>query len=206
MPRKRTIPDDTLLDAALVIVRRSGPESLTFAALAAPTGLAPSTLVQRFGTKAALLRAALSRAWDLLDEQTAAALAAAENGRRGVIDLLVSLSGQYDGARDPDQFADQLLILREDLRDPVLRDRGASWIALLSGEIEARLAGPGVDVGGLGRLVVSQWQGALTVWSFTRDAPLPESVRRSLESVLMPPALQVTKRKRSGNAADTHPS
>ena len=68
MPRKRTISDQDLLDAALVVVRAVGPEALTFAAAASASGLAASTLVQRFGTKAGLLRAALLRAWDLLDD------------------------------------------------------------------------------------------------------------------------------------------
>jgi AcrR family transcriptional regulator len=120
MPRKRTISDQDLLDAALVVVRAAGPEALTFAAAASASGLAASTLVQRFGTKAGLLRGALLRAWDLLDEQTAAAAAAAGPGPGGVVDMLVGLSGSYD-AHD---FADQLRVLREDLRDPVLRERG----------------------------------------------------------------------------------
>ena len=57
------------------MVRDAGPEALTFAAAAAESGLAASTLVQRFGSKAGLLRAALLRAWDLLDER--------DRGRRG---------------------------------------------------------------------------------------------------------------------------
>ena len=48
-----------------------------------------ATIVQRFGTKAALVRAAMSRAWDNLDADTAAADAAAPMGARGVVDLLV---------------------------------------------------------------------------------------------------------------------
>jgi AcrR family transcriptional regulator len=34
MPRKRTISNDALLDAALLIVREFGPDALSFAALA----------------------------------------------------------------------------------------------------------------------------------------------------------------------------
>ena len=120
MPRKRTISDEALLDAALVLVRADGPDSLTFAALAASSGLAAPTIVQRFGTKRALLRAALSSAWDKLDADTAAADEGAPMGTAGVVELLVALSGQYD----PEDYADQLLILREDRRDPTLRARG----------------------------------------------------------------------------------
>jgi AcrR family transcriptional regulator len=177
VPRPRTIPDHDLLDAALVVVREAGPEALTFAAAAQRSGLAASTIVQRFGSKAGLLQAALLRAWDLLDEQTDAAVAAAGPGPDGVVDMLVRLSGSYD-AHD---FADQLRVLREDLRDPVLRERGQIWIARLGQEVERRL---GPDADGLGELVVAQWQGTLTVWSFTRPTPLADAVRTALTALL----------------------
>ncbi|KGM30458.1 TetR/AcrR family transcriptional regulator, partial [Inquilinus limosus] len=71
MPRPRTIPDEALLDGALAVMRRAGPDGITFAAVAAETGLSAATLVQRFGGKTALVQAALLRAWDLLDARTA---------------------------------------------------------------------------------------------------------------------------------------
>lgn len=178
MPRKRTIPDEDLLDAALELVHQEGPEALTFGALAARTGLAGSTLVQRFGSRRALLRAALVRAWDQLDRRTAKADAAAGEGRDGVIELLVTLTGGYPDTAT-DEFADQLLVLREDLRDPVLRARGEAWIAELVAAIDRRLAGAPV-----GPLVVAHWQGLVTVWAFTRPAPLVTFVAESLDELL----------------------
>ena len=182
MPRKRTISDEALLDAALLLVRADGPDSLTFAALAGASGLAAPTIVQRFGSKAALLRAALSRAWDQLDADTAAADDAAPMGARGVVELLVALSGQYKA----EDYADQLLVLREDLRDPVLRARGDAWMHTLTAAIERRLTRRPRDqdrVAGLGRLVIAQWQGTLTVWSFVRHAPLKDAVTSSLDDL-----------------------
>jgi AcrR family transcriptional regulator len=174
MPRKRTIADEVLLDHALVALREVGPDGLTFGAVAERAGMAASTIVQRFGAKPALLRAALLRAWDRLDDDTTAAIAAAGPDAKGVIDLLVMLSGQYE-AHD---YADQLRILREDLRDPVLTDRGRAWLAVLADAIEARV--PSVS----GMLVLAQWQGTLTVWSFTREAPIEDMVRRNLSELL----------------------
>ena len=174
MPRKRTMTDEVLLDHALAVVREVGPDGLTFGAVAERAGLAASTIVQRFGSKPALLRAALLRAWDRLDDDTAAAIAVAGRGAKGAIDLLVRLSGQYE-AHD---YADQLRILREDLRDPVLTERGQAWLAALVDAIEARV--PGVP----GILVVAQWQGTLAVWSFTGEAPIEEMVRRNLRALL----------------------
>jgi AcrR family transcriptional regulator len=180
MPRKRTVPDQDLLDAALVVVRSAGPEALTFGALSRETGLAASTLVQRFGTKAGLLRAALLRAWDLLEEATAAAVSAARPGPAGVVELLVTLTGPHQ-VRD---VADQLRVLREDLRDPVLRERGRVWLGTLADAVEQRLPDVSGGSAGLGNLVLAQWQGTLTRWSFTRDGPLTDAVRDALTELL----------------------
>ncbi len=180
MPRPRTIADEVLLDAALEIIHRSGPSRLSFATLAERVGLAASTLVQRFGTKEALLRGALLRAWDRLDADTTAAIEAASPDGAGVIDLLVALSGQYD-AHD---YAEQLLVLREDLRDSVLRTRGATWIDTLAAAIESRLVDAPGGPDGLGVQVVAQWQGTLTVWSFTRPGRVDVVVRHALEDLL----------------------
>ena len=180
MPRTKTIPDDVLLEAALVIVHRSGPGALTFATLAQKSGLASSTIVQRFGSKANLLQATLLHAWDDLDASTATAAAGATRDATGVVDMLVALSGQYEA----NDYADQLMVLREDLRDPVLRARGEAWISALAAGIEQRLVDAPGGAEGLGELVVAHWQGTLTLWSFTRRGPLPVVVRRSLESLL----------------------
>jgi AcrR family transcriptional regulator len=193
MPRKRTIPDEDLLDAALGLVREVGPDAVSFGSLASRVGLAPSTLVQRFGSKAALLQAALLRAWAQLEAATDEAIGAAPDGPAGVVELLVSLTGQYD-AHD---FADQLRVLREDLRDPVLRARGEAWFATLSEAVEARLVGTRARNGDLGPLVVATWQGTLTVWSFTRDAPVVDVVRHTLEGLLGQLVPESPRRSRS---------
>lgn len=177
MPRPRTIPDEALLDGALAVLRRAGPEGMTFAAVAAETGLSAATLVQRFGSKAALVQAALLRAWDLLDARTAEADAVAAPTPAGAVALLVTLSGDYS-----DDYAEGLLVLREDLRDPALRRRGAAWGQVLAEALGRRLAdaaGPRPD---LGRLMAAQWQGAVLWWGFERGRPLPEAVAAELEA------------------------
>jgi len=171
MPRHRTVSDERLLDAALEVVHGSGPSALSFATLASRVGLSGSTIVQRFGSKADLLQATLLHAWDRLDADTAAAIASAAPDATGVVDLFVALSGMYD----TDDFADQLM---------VLRDRGKRWIALLAGAVEERLRDTPGGSEGLGELLVAHWQGTCTVWSFTRSGPLPAFVRRSMEQLL----------------------
>jgi AcrR family transcriptional regulator len=177
MPRKRSVSDEVILDHALGVAESRGPTALTFQALSAEVGLAPATLVQRFGTKAGLLQAALLRAWDLLDAATAEADELSGAGPAGVVELVTRLSGQYDPAED----ADQILLLREDLRDPVLRGRGQAWIATLAGAVERRLPGAAP---GVGRLVVAQWQGSLTVWQFHREGDLDVALGAAVAALL----------------------
>lgn len=172
MPRPKTRSDEEVLDAALTLLRYG---RLTFASVAAACGLSAATLVQRFGTKDGLRRAALLRAWDLLDERTRTLAASAPRTPQGAIELLVGLSGQYD---DINQYAENLLILREDLRDPALRARGAAWERELVAALEAR-CGPGS-----GPLLAAHWQGAVTWWAFSQDGPLEARLREGLERVV----------------------
>lgn len=195
MPRKRSVSDEAILDDALRLAETRGPAALTFSALSAEVGLAPATLVQRFGTKAGLLQAALLRAWDHLDAATAAADDAAGDGPKGVVELLLALGGEYDATED----ADQILLLREDLRDPVLRARGQAWIAALEAAVERRL--PEADPG-VGRLVVALWQGSVTVWQFQRRGDLDVALGRAVADLLTALGFPVSppRRRRRGTA------
>lgn len=179
MARHKRISDAELLDVALAAMRRVGSDRLSFGRLADEVDLAASTLVQRFGTKDGLVRAVLDRAWDQLDAATTTAIADAVDGTSGVVQLLGALSQQYD-----DDPAQQLLLLRDDLRDPELRARGAAWFERLAGAVEQRLAMVLPDTTGLGEAVVAHWQGAVTLWMFHQDRPagdvITAAVRRHL--------------------------
>src|SRR5690606_26927491 len=118
MARPRTVSDEAILDAAFAVMQRGGgPEALTFASVGKEAGLSPATLVQRFGTRAGLLRAALLRLWDKLDVRTAEADAEAPETPEGAIAMLVRLS---TGSAEIDDYVEGLSLLREDMRDPQL--------------------------------------------------------------------------------------
>jgi len=178
MARSRKIRNEEVLDIVADLLARDGPAALTFQAAAAVTGRSAATLVQRFGTKQQLLQAALLRMWDALDALTAAADAAHAETADGAIDLLVALSAQH-GA-EPEGAAAGLLLLREDFRDPVLRARGAAWGEALGRALGRRL---GTERGpsDLGRMMASQWQGAMLWWGFSREGTLDDHLRRELE-------------------------
>lgn len=196
MPRVKTLPDAEILQAVHRIIHGQGPDAVTFQAVAGACGLSPSTLVQRFGTKSALVRAALLQAWDRLDELTARLAAEIPRTSEGAIALLVGLSGDYGGI---ESYANGLLVLREDFRDPVLRARGAAWKTALTRALDDCLSGhPGAPPG-LGLLMASQWQGSLLWWGFEPQDSVERYVegglRRFVDAVLARP---VGKPDRSG--------
>jgi AcrR family transcriptional regulator len=178
MPRGKILSDRDVLESALGVIREHGPDGLTFASLAKACGLSGATLVQRFGSKPALLKAAMLHAWDILDADTQHAVATAPVSAEGVVELLLALSHGYG---DIETYADGLLLLREDLRDPDLRDRGKAWQAVLAQAIATRLPGCAPDVASL---VLDQWQGALLWWSFDPQEKLEHYVERRLRAFL----------------------
>jgi AcrR family transcriptional regulator len=178
MPRPKTLPDSAVLKAAYMLVHQRGPDALTFSTLAQACGLSASTLVQRFKSKADLVRSALSYAWDGLDEKTASFSAKAPKTPDGAVQLLTLLSKDYG---EIEAYADALLILREDLRDPALRARGAKWKAVLTRALEECFSAVPHAPPGIGLLMASQWQGSLLWWSFDPKGRVEQYVEDNLE-------------------------
>ena len=181
MPRTRTLQDEQLLEMVLALIHAEGPDAASFGAVAKVSGLSGSTLVQRFGTKAAMLRAALMHAWDGLDGETARLAAASQKTPDGAVALLTGLSQDY--GEDAAAYAQGLLVLREDFRDPVLRARGAAWADALTTALTACLSAlpePATSA----RLMLSQWQGSLLWWGFTSEGRIADYVDRELRLFL----------------------
>ncbi|CAN7257922.1 TetR family transcriptional regulator [Rhizobium leguminosarum] len=181
MPRRRTRSDEQLLAMVLALIHAEGPDAATFAAVAKASGLSGSTLVQRFATKAAMLRAALLHAWDRLDMETARLAGTVPKTPEGAIALLVGLSQDYgDNAA---AYGEGLLVLREDFRDPVLRARGAAWGTALTAAV-ARCLGSAKAPETMARLMLSQWQGSLLWWGFSAEGPVAAYVETELRRFL----------------------
>ena len=125
MGRTRTIPDADIFTAVRTLLAQGGEKAVAFSTVARATGLAAPTLVQRYGSRDAMLRAALMAAWDTLDAATAAAAAEAPLSPKGAAQFLKALSA--DEAETSD-----LTLLGADFRDPALRasapDSGANTV------------------------------------------------------------------------------
>lgn len=181
MSRRKTVPDQAVLEYALRLISMDGSSSLTFSKLAASCGLSASTLVQRFGSKQQLIETALQHAWDRLDEQTSQAIAAAERTPRGAIQILTRLSATYG---DIDEYADGLLILREDLRDPASRSRGTAWGKRLTTALNDCFTTTPQAPESTGQLMATHWQGALLWWGFDPTSDIETYVRTTLTDLL----------------------
>lgn len=179
MGRRKTISDHEALDALLGSVEATGPDALTFSKASAVTGLSSATLVQRFGSREAMIRAVLLHAWDQLDALTAAADGDAPSTPAGAIDLLLRL---MPGGTAAYNVTEGLLLLREDLRDPALRARGHAWGSYLASALGMRLPTRTGSAEQTGWQMLALWQGAIIWWAFKRDDDPEETIRTALEN------------------------
>lgn len=146
MPRHKLISDDQALDALLPLMLQTGPDGLTFAAAAKACGLSAATLVQRYGKREDLVEVVLLRAWDGLQALTEAADAKEPVTPQGAISLLMGLTSTESAEQNA---SDGLLLLREDTRNPVLRERGALWGQTLAHALGRRVTENGKTPNGL---------------------------------------------------------
>jgi AcrR family transcriptional regulator len=177
MARQRTVPDELIVEAALLLMNRLGPEALTLAEVGGLVGLSAATLLQRFGSKDALKRAALEHAWDQLGETTLTADEGQPETFDGALAIIAALSPSADPASE---FDGGLLLLREDLRDPVLRARGIAWLETLALALGRRITHEPSQRRKLGRLMVNQWQGAQIWWAFNRKGAAQDAIAADL--------------------------
>jgi hypothetical protein len=98
--------------------------------------------------------------------------------------MLVTLSGSYGGI---EAYAEGLMVLREDFRDPDLRARGAAWKKALCAALDERFANMPGAPRDVGLLLATHWQGSLLWWGFepTEEvgAHIGKVLKRFIESI-----------------------
>jgi len=113
-PRPRSLPDSEILLAATRVIERLGPARLTLADVAKEVGLAPATLVQRFGSKRGLLLAVAGQGTSGVREQFAAIRARSRSPLRAIREVARCMAGM---AKSPEALANHLAFLEMDLAD-----------------------------------------------------------------------------------------
>ncbi|MBV9109825.1 MAG: TetR/AcrR family transcriptional regulator [Gemmatimonadetes bacterium] len=189
-PRTRTASDEEILEAVIRTVSRVGPAKLTLAQVAAEAGLAPATLVQRFGSKRGMLLAVSRYGIEHSDGWFAQARVANPSPLAALVESCVAAARWFD---TPEALAHHLAFLQMDLTDSeflALAAQASSGIrdgirALLD---EAVAAGE-IAVHGTARLaaaVQATYNGSLLTWAIHREGTLADWLRRDLETLLAP--------------------
>ena len=157
MARKKIIPDTAVFAALRHILMTEGQQAASFRAIGRATGLAATTLVQRFGSADAMLVAAMQDGWDQADAALLAAAEAAPNSDKGAAILLKALPPTPPL-----------------LTHPALRDRATAWQGHVIRELTLRL-----QDGQAAAILFAAWQGRL-MWgrSGARGFALKDAVRR----------------------------
>ena len=176
MPRRKTVSDEDVLDAAAKVMFANGPMGFTLADVAKAAGIAPATLVQRFGDKHGLVVAAMTRDNQLFEAQLATLPLG--RGAREVIDVFRLLFPDVEAFTG--KFADQLLWLRQDMSDPDLNRLARERFAALRAALAARMPPLSIAPSVAARLAEAQWQGALLQWGIAHEGRLADFVARSL--------------------------
>jgi AcrR family transcriptional regulator len=175
MPRHKAISDAELLDRALPMMASAGPSGFTLADLAREVGVAPATLLQRFGSKQALIE----RAFAQDNERFVVWI---ENLSKGVgADVVIRI---YSDATklfgDNPSLADHLLWLREDIRNPALNRLSHARFDLFRAAIVQRLPPLRVPADTAARLLDAQFHGAVVQWGLDPRGTLVDFMTRSL--------------------------
>lgn len=163
MPRRRIIPDDQVFALIQGLIDRGGDRAVTFASVATATGLAAPTLVQRYGSREAMVAAARHAQWEALERRTATAIAATAG--KGPQVLLKAIGRVQAGT------------LAADLRDPGLAQRAAAWRRQVEAALAQRFTGTKAQDSAA--ILFALWQGQ-SLWAATGEGAvrLKDAVKR----------------------------
>lgn len=189
--RRRKAEDADVFAALVRVMKRRGPAELTLRAIAAEAGVTAGRLVQRFGSKRALLLAHARHAAATGD----VGVAAPRLRTSSPLAELRSVAAMYAQlAASPRAAVRNLAYLHNDLADPALRrhllrlSRAArAWYeqrltaAVAAGELRRR-----TDVQALARSIEATLRGSLLSWTLYREGPAIDWLREDLDRTLRP--------------------
>lgn len=143
MSRTRTIPDDQIFTTIRAQLAEQG--TVTFASVAAATGLAGSTLAQRYGTVPGMVEAALAPVLATLNATLTRVSGEVTPNAKGAQDLLKAMG---------DSDLGEVALLAAMFRIPALRQAAEDWRAKVEAVLSTQLGSSDAA-----RLVFAAWQG-----------------------------------------------
>lgn len=189
MPPKKTIADAQVLEKALLVISELGPESFTLADIGKAVGLAPATLMQRFGSKQALLIKAAKHVRTKLDVDLDKLKG---KNLTWVEELVELLSEMPDGFGTRQDIANSLGLLKLDMVDPELHPiarqlfeqlRSRIQEVLIRGKSEGQIP-PETDVNELAWELDALRHGLVIQWTLSGDDSLKDWLQRGFKNYL----------------------
>jgi AcrR family transcriptional regulator len=189
-PRQRKAEDLDVFAALVRVMLRRGPAELTLREIAAEAGVTAGALVQRFGSKRAMLLAHARHVAATGDT----GLAVPER-TSSPLQTLRSVTAMYAELADsPRAAVRNFAYLLNDLGDPALRRHllrlsrtAREWYEQLLTEAIAAGELQGVtDVRLLSRLIEATLRGSLLGWALYREGAAADWLRTDLDAVLGP--------------------
>jgi len=190
-PRRRKAEDVDVFAAVVRVMHRRGPAELTLREIAAEAGVTAGALVQRFGSKRAMLLAHARYAAATGD------VGVTEPRRRtsSPLEALRSVTAAYAQlANSPRAAVRNLAYLHNDLADPALRrhllrlsQAARVWYeqrladAVAAGELRAE-----TDIRALARSIEATLRGSFLSWALYREGAAANWLREDLEATLRP--------------------
>ena len=164
MPRRKILTDAEVLKATRQLFAAGGEKAVSFGNLSRATGLAASTLAQRFGTVEGLQSAAACAGWEEMSQALDAADQASQG--KGPQSLLKALE------------ADDMPLVRQltlSQRAPGAMEAAAHWRARVEMTLTLRI-GQGEKARQQAQLLFAAWQGRL-IWQM-EELRLKDLVKR----------------------------
>ncbi|WP_328990036.1 TetR/AcrR family transcriptional regulator [Kribbella sp. NBC_01245] len=191
MARPRTIDDEVVLEATRRVLAERGPAGLTLAAVGKLAGLAPSTLMQRFGSKRGLLLASAARSVGAARQAFAQAEARNDSPLAALRDAAISSVVHIDKR---EHLGNGLGFVQLDVNDAEFRTYAMQNHAAIvdgcerllraaqaAGELERE-----VDPAELAKAVLVMFQGALIIWAVNGWGTLTDFLSGQLDQLLAP--------------------
>ena len=204
MSRQRTTPDTEVLAATLRVISRAGPSRLTLAEVAVESGLAPATLLQRFGSKRGLLLAVSRQSMAGVDQCFARVRSAHASPLAA---LIASFEEMTQMCETPEAMANSLAFLEIDLTDPDFhrlalensRATMAGYRALVDEAVAAGELAP-CNTARLVRALCAMTSGSMLSWAILREGTVKQWLRQDIETLLGPYRVPSRNRRRRGEA------
>jgi AcrR family transcriptional regulator len=190
-PRPRKVSDEEVFGAVLRVMHRVAPAQVTLTQIASEAGVTPSALVQRFGSKRALLLEVIG----LAAEGTADFFAGLRRESASPLSALHAYAECFaEMAQSPETLAHHLGYLQLDLTDSDFRKHARNQARAADREIRDLLddavakgeLARETDVDMLTRAVIAVLGGSLLAWAIRQEGTAAEWMRADLEAVLSP--------------------